>query len=521
MYIREVHIKNFGKLRDKRIEFSPGLNVIYGENESGKSTLQAFLTGMLFGMEKSRGRRRRDAPYEKYEPWEASAFYAGTMRFTAGGRDFYLERNFYHKEKSARLVNERDGEELSVEHGDLQMLFGDISKDVYENTYCIGQECIKPGAVLGDCLKDEMHNLSETGDGSFQLSRALQYLQKERRKKTALLKEKEAVQMRQKEMLQAEEKVLAEQKEKLERRIQNQEEQISQCEQNRRLQKEQCQRNEMAQMRYYHPAAVLGLIFSFVWFVIWRQNQIAVPLWAAGQIALLIVFAAGLRETWKNPQRIAGQKIHEMEEKTEAELEKQKAVLAVLKEEAREKELELENNRNRRRELQSVVSEAENLQMEVRAIGLAGETLAGLSAETGKTCGKALEKTTENIFRQMTGNRRRSVRFSETGELQVTSGYKAEQPESFSTGTTQQLYFAYRMAAGKFLEKEEALPFFLDETFAQYDRKRLDQALCWLGEQDRQILLFTCQEREAERLRELNIPFSEIRMTGASDQLFS
>ena len=41
---------------NKKIIFAPGINVIYGANEAGKTTLHDFLTAMLFGMEKGRGR---------------------------------------------------------------------------------------------------------------------------------------------------------------------------------------------------------------------------------------------------------------------------------------------------------------------------------------------------------------------------------------------------------------------------------------------------------------------------------
>ena len=56
MKIKQISIKNFGKFQNKAFSFSPGLNVVYGENESGKSALHTFLLSMLFGLEKARGR---------------------------------------------------------------------------------------------------------------------------------------------------------------------------------------------------------------------------------------------------------------------------------------------------------------------------------------------------------------------------------------------------------------------------------------------------------------------------------
>ena len=54
MKIKELRLKNFGKFTNKEIHFSDGMNVIYGENESGKSTLYTFIRAMLFGLDRGR-----------------------------------------------------------------------------------------------------------------------------------------------------------------------------------------------------------------------------------------------------------------------------------------------------------------------------------------------------------------------------------------------------------------------------------------------------------------------------------
>lgn len=52
MQIRELILKNYGKFHNRQIELEDGINLIYGENESGKSTIHTFIKGMLFGMER-------------------------------------------------------------------------------------------------------------------------------------------------------------------------------------------------------------------------------------------------------------------------------------------------------------------------------------------------------------------------------------------------------------------------------------------------------------------------------------
>ncbi|MBQ9993706.1 MAG: AAA family ATPase, partial [Clostridia bacterium] len=56
MKITEIYIKNFGKLRGVKITPTAGVNIIYGENESGKSTVMAFILSMLYGI--GRGEQR-------------------------------------------------------------------------------------------------------------------------------------------------------------------------------------------------------------------------------------------------------------------------------------------------------------------------------------------------------------------------------------------------------------------------------------------------------------------------------
>lgn len=190
MIIKEVNIGKFGKLENQKYQFAPRINVIYGANESGKSTLMQFLKAMLFGLEKTRVRKTLDT-YNRYEPWDTPTYFYGSMIFETGQQQFLLERNLYYKEKRARLVNIRDGEELSVEYGDLDMLLGNVSAAAYENTCCIGQEQLLPGRELGVLLEDERSNLAQTGSGDFQLSKALQELEQKRKNAEKTRKELE------------------------------------------------------------------------------------------------------------------------------------------------------------------------------------------------------------------------------------------------------------------------------------------------------------------------------------------
>ena len=81
MVIRRLKIKNFGKIRDKDMELSPGLNVLYGENESGKTTTHTFIRSMLFGIRRLRGKAAQNDTYTKYESGRIRRYHVVLIRW--------------------------------------------------------------------------------------------------------------------------------------------------------------------------------------------------------------------------------------------------------------------------------------------------------------------------------------------------------------------------------------------------------------------------------------------------------
>ena len=176
MVIRELYIRNFGKLREQHFYLHNGIQVISGENEFGKTTLHAFIRAMLFGLERGRGRAAAKDDFTRYEPWDSPGDYAGAMRFSCGERTFRLERSFDRYTKRASLVCEDDGEELSVEQGDLDMLLGGLTPGVFDSTVSVGQLRAEPGQELYDALENYAVNYFETGSGEIDLSAAMRIL---------------------------------------------------------------------------------------------------------------------------------------------------------------------------------------------------------------------------------------------------------------------------------------------------------------------------------------------------------
>lgn len=137
MIIKEINITNFGKFKDKTINFEKGMNIVYGENEAGKTTIHTFIRGMLFGIEKTRGRSSDSDVYTKYEPWDNPTLYAGNMIIEAEGVNYRIERNFNKDYKSLEVINIDEGRVLSNE--EIDRLFEGFDENCYYNTISVSQ----------------------------------------------------------------------------------------------------------------------------------------------------------------------------------------------------------------------------------------------------------------------------------------------------------------------------------------------------------------------------------------------
>ena len=181
MRILDLHIDGFGKFHDLSVSFDKDLNVVYGKNEAGKSTLHTFIRCMLFGLERGRGRAARADLYSKYEPWQNKAVYGGRMRVEKDGIIYRLERNFQKDQKAFVIVNETAGKEIEPTKGFMDFLLGGLTETAYNNTISIGQlKCVTEGGMVTE-LRNYIANMNTTGNLSLNITKATSYL-KNRRK---------------------------------------------------------------------------------------------------------------------------------------------------------------------------------------------------------------------------------------------------------------------------------------------------------------------------------------------------
>ncbi|MCI7169365.1 AAA family ATPase [bacterium] len=521
MQIKEADIFQFGKLQNKNISFEPGMNVIYGKNEAGKSTLHSFLCAMLFGMEKGRGRSSVTDAYSQYEPWHAPSFYAGALRFTVGQQKFYLERNFYSKEKTDYLRNELDGEELSVGFGDLTMLLGGVSKESYTSTYDITQAGAATGNQMVKILAEYLAQASDGSDSGVTVAEAVTSLNA--RKRELQQEQRRADEEREARLraLQLEKNLLEQECDGIRASLEKYEAHYAD--------------DESGMHAKYHEQTgsteKTGYILSFVAILtaiilLGLKVYITPALFWTGELAALTVaLFSAIRQYKKNQNRAKLQaafmqaeqlrKLRELEV-MEAQMQQKKRLADQMLTEWKDSLQEKENrlfNLGEEITRQSVQGEAERQRAEdIQALELAAQEIKRISQSFYEDMQDELNAEISRYVSLFTAGTYDSVRLDEQGQLQILTEGREVRPELLSRGTLEQIYLALRLAVGNVVTKEEPLPILLDEAFAMYDDDRLAQTLQTLSTLQNQIFLFTCQKREVEMLRNMNLDYNLIEM---------
>lgn len=133
VFIKEIHIISFGKFEDKKIRFDENFNLIYGKNETGKSTVTNFIEGLLYGFDEGKNKKSFSYKKEAYKP-KLSYKYAGSGIFNKDGIDIKVTRNF--EDGSYKLINLSSGEEISSKQSHLGFpgeYILDMNYDIYKN----------------------------------------------------------------------------------------------------------------------------------------------------------------------------------------------------------------------------------------------------------------------------------------------------------------------------------------------------------------------------------------------------
>ncbi len=152
MIIEKISIKSFGMITDMTLEFSSGINVIEGQNESGKSTIAGFIKYMLYGFDNTDSDADLSERNKRLN-WETGTA-SGSMNVTVKGKRYLITRSTSIVEGTARPSYKEECSIIDLETGSPafgripagEVFFG-APRELFENTAFVGQ--------IGDAGIDE------------------------------------------------------------------------------------------------------------------------------------------------------------------------------------------------------------------------------------------------------------------------------------------------------------------------------------------------------------------------------
>ena len=176
MKINKLKINSYGKLKEKEINLENGINLIYGENEAGKSTLIKFIINSFYGISKNK-KGKEFSDYEKYKPWTGEEF-SGKINYELDNKEKYeLFRDF--NKKNPKIFNENMEEiskEFNIDKNKGNEFFYEqtkIDEDLFLSTLAINQKEIKLEKQNQNILIQKIANLVGTGDDNISYKRAI------------------------------------------------------------------------------------------------------------------------------------------------------------------------------------------------------------------------------------------------------------------------------------------------------------------------------------------------------------
>lgn len=181
MKINGFKINGFGKLKDKQIDLKDGINIIYGENESGKSSILKFISAMFYGASKNKN-GKDISDFDRYKPWVSEEF-SGKIDYTLdNGENFEVYREF--KKKNPVIYNQQK-EDISktftidkTKGIDFFLEQTGIDEETFYSTMVTEQEGIKLSKSSQNSIIQKISNLVSTGDDNISYKKSLDKINK-------------------------------------------------------------------------------------------------------------------------------------------------------------------------------------------------------------------------------------------------------------------------------------------------------------------------------------------------------
>lgn len=186
MIIKELFLTSFGKFKNKSLKLQDGINIIYGDNEAGKTTIHKFIEGMLYGFFKPYTKRKiYTDDYDKYMPWNQSEYF-GVLKYQNNDDVYKVERNFLKSNDEVKIYDNKTGENIShmfeydntIRLHQPTSLHLELNSIVYNNTISIKQLGNRTEEELAKEVKDNLINLGRSLDEDISVKNTIEKIEK-------------------------------------------------------------------------------------------------------------------------------------------------------------------------------------------------------------------------------------------------------------------------------------------------------------------------------------------------------
>lgn len=631
MKIKKLKINNFGKLKDKEIELKDNLNIIFGKNEAGKSTILKYIVNSFYGISKNK-KGKEYSDLERYKPWSGEDFSGRLTYELDNGKTYEVYRDF--KKKNPKIFNE-EMEDISkqfpIDKTEGNIFFYEqtkVDEELFLSTLVINQQETKLQKNEQGILMQKIANLVGTGEDNVSYKLAIDRINRRQLDEVGTQRSRERPiniienTIKELEIQKQELKKYEEMQYDIENKENNILEEIKQIEErlqilnqykiifeNSKLENEKLllkenikkqniekireldgkidqiqleNKNALENKKIIKPKFISGfvieifLIFINILQFIFLKNNILnyIILGISVIISLILIINIGkaqkkykkeikVRQEMLKQNELVQEKIKLLQDEIinleknnedislEINLGKQKIEQEII---SKTKDLSLENinsnniyeninmlqNRlnNKKIELHSIELDKTNIIPKLEKLAMLEEKYVNaieqkqnleklnmsivLAKEILQECYEKMRHTvtpkfTQNLSKniaEITDSKYTNVRFNdEKGLIVETQNGEYVPVAKLSVGTIEQLYLSLRLSMVEDLSSE-TLPIILDEVFAYFDDERLENFLKYVYRQypNRQVLIFTCTNREIDILEKNGLKFNLIKI---------
>ena len=180
MQINDLKINGFGKLENKEIKLNKNINLIYGKNEAGKTTLLKFISCMFYGISKNKN-KKEFSDLEKYTPWKDIDF-SGKIKYTLNNKNEYEVFREFNK-KNPKIYNNLEdiSKTFNIDKTKGNEFFYEqtnIDEESFYSTTLIEQKEVVLDNSEQNILIQKIANLLSTGDENTSFKRTMNLLNK-------------------------------------------------------------------------------------------------------------------------------------------------------------------------------------------------------------------------------------------------------------------------------------------------------------------------------------------------------